>query len=56
MQIPGGLASLIAEAVNERKGTQQQDRGDKMDIESPSEDFLYSLSQRCPQDSFAGIV
>jgi hypothetical protein len=53
MGIPSGLASMIAEAVNDRK---QQDRGERMDIESPTEEFLHTLSQRCPQDSFAGIV
>jgi hypothetical protein len=53
MQIPNGLASMIAEAVNEK---QSKGRGERMDVESPAEDFLYSMSQRCPQDRFAATV
>jgi hypothetical protein len=53
LQIPSGLASMIAEAVNERR---QHDRAERMDVESPAEEHLYTLSQRCPQDRFEGIV
>lgn len=51
MKIPGGLASMITEAI----GPTQQ-KGERMDIESQADDILYALSQRCSPDKFANAV
>lgn len=51
LQIPNGLASLIMEAVVDKRSKQE-----KMDIESPIEDYLYSLSQKYSADVFADLV
>jgi hypothetical protein len=44
LKIPGGLANMIIEAVKPKET--------KMDIESPVEDYLFSLGKKCPETVF----